>query len=202
MDDDETNLVIIKRKVEKAGYSIIEASNGFDAIRMTKKHYFDCILMDIRMPFMNGMEASEIIRRDFPDAPIIAITAERTEDINEKCMEVGINMILAKPLDMKALIEAIDQQVQINQIKFQNTFQTEIVDNPKESIQNEQQFSMFENFLKFVPRTYMENKKINQPLERGLATVDDCTILFVEIRDFTSIRCAPLPYIALKLSIA
>lgn len=186
VDDDKTNRVIIRRKVEKAGYMIIEASNGFDAIRMTKRHYFDCILMDIRMPFMNGIEASEIIRRDFPDVPILAITAERTEDISQQCMNIGINMILAKPLDMNALVESIDQQIQIKQIKLQDTFQTENIKETNQSSQNEQQFSMFENFLKFVPRTYMENKKLNQPIERGLAKVDDCTIVFVDIRDFTS----------------
>lgn len=183
VDDDITSRKIIKTKLLKNKYEVTEATNGFEAIRMTKIKYYDCILMDIYMPFMNGIEASINIRRDYPDTPIIIITAKYTEEIKKKCLEIGIDMILDKPLDLNILMNCIKRMIHGNEAKLKINFPNE--NHNKELFEQEQQFSMFENFLKFVPRTYIENQKINKPLNRGLAKIHDCTVVFVDIRDFT-----------------
>jgi CheY-like chemotaxis protein len=79
---------------------IIEASNGNEAIEQYKREKPNLIFMDIRMPELNGIEATKIIRsleRDI-EIPIIALTAGSLPGEKEKCVQAGMNDFLAKPL--------------------------------------------------------------------------------------------------------
>lgn len=72
--------------------------------------YYDAILMDVRMPVMNGYEATRVIRgleREDADIPIIAMTADAFSEDIQRCLECGMNAHLAKPIDIEAVIRKL-----------------------------------------------------------------------------------------------
>ncbi len=73
--------------------------------------FYDAILMDIRMPIMNGYEATETIRAldraDAAEIPIIAMTADAFSEDHKKCLEAGMNAHIAKPIDMQEVVKQL-----------------------------------------------------------------------------------------------
>lgn len=110
-EDNEDNIFTILNYLEVLGYQIIVAKNGFEAITLTKAHRPDLILMDIQMPGMDGLEATKQIRLDqnFLNIPIIALTALAMPGDLEKCLAVGANAYLSKPVELKQLANLIKQ---------------------------------------------------------------------------------------------
>ena len=87
------------------------ASDGQQAIALTKAHKPDLILMDVQMPVMDGLEAIKQIRLDpdVADIPIIALTALAMTGDRERCLDAGANEYLQKPLKLKQLTTSIQQ---------------------------------------------------------------------------------------------
>ncbi len=117
-EDNALNMEIAKFLLEEEGVSVVEARNGKEAVEAFAKSgffEFDVILMDIMMPVMNGYEATENIREmTRPDAakvPIIAMTANAFTEDRIATKEVGMNEHLAKPLDIKLVIQTIARNV-------------------------------------------------------------------------------------------
>lgn len=113
-EDNELNMEIVEFMLEKEGASITKAWNGKEAVnlfRASKEGTFDLILMDIMMPVMNGLEATQCIRfmdrKDAKEISIIAMTANAFSDDVERSYEAGLNEHLAKPLDRNKLVAAI-----------------------------------------------------------------------------------------------
>jgi len=90
-----------------------DGQKGVDAFSKAPVGYFDCILMDIRMPVMNGLEAAQAIRAlsraDAKTIPIIAMTADAFADDVQKCLAAGMNGHIAKPIDPKLLYSALQK---------------------------------------------------------------------------------------------
>jgi len=74
-----------------------------EVIKITKTQKFDLILMDVEMPEMDGIKASQILRFDGITTPIIALTAHALSDIKDKCKNAGMNYFISKPIDFKNL---------------------------------------------------------------------------------------------------
>jgi two-component system chemotaxis sensor kinase CheA len=108
-DDDSRNIYILKEALESRNAKVITASNGLEAIKKLEENSnINLILMDIMMPVMNGFEAiSKIKASDKKDIPIIAITAKAMTSDKEKCMEVGANDYISKPLNMEVFIKIV-----------------------------------------------------------------------------------------------
>lgn len=108
-EDKELNMIISKQMVTKLypGAKIIEAINGQEAVAMTKRKKPDIILLDIKMPVMDGTEAIKEIRSfEFGSTrktPIIALTAETQEEGVMNYLELGFNEIVAKPTEIQIL---------------------------------------------------------------------------------------------------
>lgn len=107
VEDDELNIEIAKTLLEKDGLTIETAENGQEAVdkfHASKPKYYDAILMDIRMPVMDGLTAAKLIRRsdksDAQTVPIIAMTANAFDEDMKKSVECGMNGHLSKPIDM------------------------------------------------------------------------------------------------------
>jgi CheY-like chemotaxis protein len=85
--------------------SIIEARNGREAVELAKLHAPDLVLMDIQMPEMDGYEATRIIKasESGKDIPIIALTANAVHGEMERCLSIGANGYLTKPLNQSDL---------------------------------------------------------------------------------------------------
>jgi len=183
VEDDKCSRMILDKIAHKSAFKTELASNGFEAIRLVKKHYFSCILMDIRMPFMDGIEATQIIKRDFPDIPVIFITAEPVDQVYEQCIKVGGSLVLSKPINKKNLVSSIQNFVQKEQKEIQKRFQgSEVI---KANSVDKSKFKIFEDFLKFVPKSFIEHTDLNQHMKRGLSRVEDCSVVFIDIRNFT-----------------
>ncbi len=118
-EDNELNQEIAVAILEDAGFSIDVADNGQLAVDMLKKsepgHYL-LVLMDVQMPVMNGYEATRLIRaldnRDLASIPILAMTANAFEEDKQEAARCGMNGHIAKPIDIKNLLNTLEQVLQ------------------------------------------------------------------------------------------
>ena len=113
-EDHPLNREIAIRQLEKLGCNVTEAEDGKEAVDLfsaSEEGTFDAILMDIRMPVMDGHEATRRIRtldrRDAKDIPIIAMSANAFEEDKEASIRSGMQMHLSKPLDKETLAQAL-----------------------------------------------------------------------------------------------
>lgn len=106
-EDEPINFMLIRKILEVTSCRVIWAKNGREAVEMTTSQHPDLILMDIRMPEMDGITATKMIRKSFPDLPIIAVTAFSLSNEAEKCQEAGASGFITKPVMPGTLLEAI-----------------------------------------------------------------------------------------------
>lgn len=105
-EDVDSNFILLKNIIGK-DYSLIWAKDGYEAVEMYKRDQPDLILMDIKMPRMDGLEATRIIRTYSKEIPIIALTAYAFEADKERALEVGCNDFVTKPVSEEALEKAL-----------------------------------------------------------------------------------------------
>ena len=120
-EDNELNMEIAEFMLQNEGAAVTKAWNGQEAVELFRKSRpgeLDVILMDIMMPVMNGYEAAKTIRSmDREDAgriPIIAMTANAFTEDRLRAKEAGMDEHIAKPVDAKLLIKAINKSVENN----------------------------------------------------------------------------------------
>ena len=101
VDDDDLNLDILARRLERDGHVVTTASNGFDALDKMRTQPFDLVLLDIMMPKMNGYQVLEAIRDDeqLRHTPVIVISAVNDMSSVVKCVQLGAADYLFKPFD-------------------------------------------------------------------------------------------------------
>lgn len=109
VDDIELNYNILTALLSKRGINTAWAQNGKEAIEMCKEQMFDLVLMDIKMPIMDGLEATASIRDFNKDLPIIAQTAYALENEKELCFKAGCNDYVSKPINYKMLMELMEK---------------------------------------------------------------------------------------------
>ena len=117
-EDIQINAEIIKAFMQAQGTQIDHAENGKIAVEMFQDSeigYYDAILMDVRMPEMDGLEATRKIREtDRPDAstvPIIAMTANAFDEDVQRSLQVGMNAHLSKPIEPEKLIQTLEELI-------------------------------------------------------------------------------------------
>jgi PAS domain S-box-containing protein len=121
VEDNEINQKIARFNLEKAGYLVDVAENGHDAVLKYKDGNFDLILMDILMPVMNGMKATERIRaietyrnkknKHNAHIPIVALTANAMKGDRDACLAAGMDAYISKPFKQKDLVELLTKLV-------------------------------------------------------------------------------------------
>ena len=116
VEDNELNLEVAASLLEMKGLTIESACNGLQALEKvcsTAVGYYDAVLMDIRMPVMDGLEAARNIRlfdkSDAQTIPIIAMTANAFDEDVEKSHAAGMNAHLAKPIDPEKLFAVLQE---------------------------------------------------------------------------------------------
>ncbi len=114
-EDNAINQLLIKTILQKEGFEVEITDNGKLAIEALEKADFQIVLMDLMMPEMNGYETTFAIRtlKDPTKSkiPIIAVSADVTKDVQEKCFEAGMNDYISKPYEVFQLIEKIKEHV-------------------------------------------------------------------------------------------
>lgn len=113
-EDNDLNWEIAEELLGEIGFSMDRAENGKIGVEMFENSdigFYDAILMDIRMPIMNGYEATETIRAldraDAAEIPIIAMTADAFSEDHKKCLEAGMNAHIAKPIDLQEVVKQL-----------------------------------------------------------------------------------------------
>lgn len=107
-EDVESNFMLLNAFIGKQ-YELKWAVNGLEAVKMFVECVPDLILMDIKMPFMDGYEATEEIRKLSDKVPIIALTAFAFEDDKRKALKSGCNAVLTKPISKNILLQTLDE---------------------------------------------------------------------------------------------
>jgi len=105
-EDNDGNYILMTYILKK-DYQIVRAKNGEEAVNRVKEGGIDMVLMDIKMPVMDGLTATKEIRKDYPDLPIIALTANAYESDREAAFEAGCSDFIAKPVNCAATLETI-----------------------------------------------------------------------------------------------
>jgi CheY-like chemotaxis protein len=108
-EDNISSQKVAQQMLKKLGYRADTVANGIEACQALERQHYDVVLMDVRMPEMDGLEATRIIRQRWPDGPkIIAVTAYALEGDREKFIEAGMDDYIAKPVeinDLRAVLE-------------------------------------------------------------------------------------------------
>jgi CheY-like chemotaxis protein len=113
-EDDPVSRELAIGILEKREHSVVVVSNGREALAALRKQNFDLILMDVQMPEMDGIEATQVIRSSEPsffnpDIPIIGMTAHALKGDRERCLEAGMSGYVSKPVVMRELLEVIER---------------------------------------------------------------------------------------------
>jgi PAS domain S-box-containing protein len=107
-EDDLSNYLLIEEMLADKSIKILRAENGIEAVEMVNKKQINLIIMDIKMPDMDGLQATQIIKKSHPTIPIIALTAFSTEDDKKQCLSVGCDGYLHKPVTYQKLMNQIN----------------------------------------------------------------------------------------------
>ena len=110
IEDDRMNRRVVKDMLDVAGATMAEAESGEEGLAMLDGRRFDLLLVDLRMPGMDGMQVIRHVRAR-PDAkaatPGIVVTADTADDLREQCLAAGADDVLFKPVAMEALFDAM-----------------------------------------------------------------------------------------------
>lgn len=121
VDDNPINQKFLFYSLKKH-FEIEIANNGLEAVKVLDESQFDVVLMDLSMPFMDGAEATRVIRQSDShrnkSIPIIFVTTNDFEHERERCYESGGDDYMIKPIDIDKLLKSIDYHVKEKQGNF------------------------------------------------------------------------------------
>ncbi len=114
-EDNRINQNVARELLESVGATVEIANNGREAVEVLKQHSreFDAVLMDVQMPVMDGLQATEVIRTmpDLMNLPVVAVTAHAMQGDREKCMKAGMNDYVAKPITPERLFAVLSRLI-------------------------------------------------------------------------------------------
>ena len=110
VEDTEDNRQMMRKLLEMSGFSVVEAVNGREAVEVASKVKPQVILMDLSLPFIDGLAATRKIRTlpGMSDVPIIAVSAHDTADFHSEALEAGCNAYITKPVNYPELEDIVN----------------------------------------------------------------------------------------------
>lgn len=116
VEDNMNALRLIETVVEKAGYEYYSAVDGEHALELIKTNDFDLIVTDVDLPGISGKTLTPCIREWEKEMhkkplPIVGLTAQEVNEVQDSCLQLGMNQVLRKPVHLKALQNAVNQLV-------------------------------------------------------------------------------------------
>ena len=111
VEDNELNMRLFNDVLQASGYQTLQTGDGSEAVILAQEHHPDLILMDMRLPGISGMEATQIIkgRDDLRDIPIVAVTASALKGDEEKILAGGCDGFIAKPISIPTFLATVAQ---------------------------------------------------------------------------------------------
>ncbi len=156
VDDGVENRELLNVILSDEGITVALAENGQEAIDRLKESNYDVVLMDVQMPVMDGYTAASLIRKSYPDLPVIALTADAMSGVQQKCLDAGYSDYLSKPLDIDTLMDRL-----ANLLGGEAIQQSEILDsNPSEKISIESELQDSSKIYSTLPVTNPKFQKI------------------------------------------
>ncbi len=105
-EDNDSNYILMNYILKKH-YEYFRARNGQEAVELAETEKPDLILMDLKMPVMDGLEATRLIKAKTPDLPIVALTANAFDSDRHAALEAGCDDFLSKPVNADRCIQTI-----------------------------------------------------------------------------------------------
>jgi CheY-like chemotaxis protein len=109
VDDDETLRMMLRQHLEDAGYNVLDATNGKEALQNLASEPANLVLTDVRMPEMDGFELMAHISADYPSIPVMVMSAYGTPETTKRFKEMGSMQVLDKPVDLDDLTRRITE---------------------------------------------------------------------------------------------
>ena len=103
IDDSSLARASVRKLLAPEGHEILEATSGEEGLEMISRHSPDCILLDILMPGVSGMDILSRLHSEGSRTPVIVVTADIQDSVREKCLELGAFTVINKPLLLKTL---------------------------------------------------------------------------------------------------
>lgn len=118
VDDNEMNRDLLARRLQREGYAVSIAEDGYKALALIKTRRFDLILLDLMMPGISGMEVLPLIRQihSLADLPVIITTAKDQSDDVVEALRLGANDYVVKPIDLPVLLARIQTQLKLRRL--------------------------------------------------------------------------------------
>ena len=109
VDDNEKNRYLISFILEKNGIEVVTANDGLEGVETARKQQVDLIIMDIKMPKMDGYEATRMVKKleGYQSVPIIALTSYAMAGDEKKAMDAGCDGYVSKPIDPETIMDEI-----------------------------------------------------------------------------------------------
>jgi two-component system cell cycle response regulator DivK len=113
VEDNEKNMKLFRDVLEAAGYTTVEATSGGQAVDLATQHGPGLVIMDVRLPDVDGVEALARLRADARTAsiPVLAVTAQAMHGDRERFLAAGFDGYLSKPVDIIELVDAVRRHV-------------------------------------------------------------------------------------------
>ncbi len=129
VDDIDVNRTLLIGYLKPYGFNIVEAKDGKETIEMALKHKPDLILLDMKMPVMDGYEATSLIRKNekLKLIPIIAVTASSLKGEEKTIKEIGCNALVRKPVTRKNLLQELKEFIEYYEVKDEQSTEEELL---------------------------------------------------------------------------
>ncbi len=114
VDDNEKNIFALKAFLKVKGYNTLQATSAAEGLKILKEDKgIDLVLLDMMMPDMDGYEMVQLMKNDrkIKSLPVIAVTAQAMAGDKEKCLNAGVDAYITKPIDIDALLQAIESLI-------------------------------------------------------------------------------------------
>jgi CheY-like chemotaxis protein/anti-sigma regulatory factor (Ser/Thr protein kinase) len=116
VEDNPVGLMVLRHSLKGRGVKVDTATDGFQAVKAAGENHYDLILMDLQMPKMDGIQATEAIRKlpGYHGVPIVALTANYSDEVRRHCQERGMQGFLSKPIQPSELWAAVQRHLGLN----------------------------------------------------------------------------------------
>jgi two-component system cell cycle response regulator DivK len=111
VEDNPQNMRLIRKLLTHEGYNVLEAENGLNGVQMALEQHPDLVLMDLNLPDIDGLEATQRIKSVAKEIPIVALTANAMFGDEERCMAAGCDGYISKPVSRSLLVEKLVQML-------------------------------------------------------------------------------------------
>lgn len=111
IDDEADLLALVKEMLEEKGYQVFCALNGSDGVRLNKLVNPDLIILDLRMPDMDGIKTLRQIRQHDPDVRVVILTAYSDPDLIRDAADLDVSEYLSKPFENEQLVRVVDGRI-------------------------------------------------------------------------------------------